>query len=370
MAQQVVHMTKEKRTTLTIALDVMGGDHAPHAVLEAANRIASEDSSVRFLLYGDESRIKPIVRNMQALALNATIFHSEKVVEPDMKPTTAVRHGKDTSMFMSIRAVREGKADAVVSAGNTGALMAISKICLGTLEGIDRPAIATALPSVKDPYVMLDLGANVECTARHLFQFAIMGDAFSKSVFRQPAPRIGLLNIGSEDMKGRENIQEAAELLRTSALSAQFIGNVEAHELADGKVDVAVTDGFTGNVALKAIEGTGTFCKSLLKRAFTSSILSRLAYLLAKPALKTMFNRIDPRNYNGAMFVGLNGIVVKSHGFADELAYANAIRVAIRLKRNNVNELIISELEASDTNPLPRNEEQEASEIASAIAMS
>jgi glycerol-3-phosphate acyltransferase PlsX len=228
----------------------------------------------------------------------------------------------------------------VISAGNTGALMALAKIVLKTMPEIDRPALAAIGPSARGDVVMLDLGANVQCDARNLVEFAIMGDAFARAVLGLTAPTIGLLNVGSEELKGDERVRQAAEILRDSHLGAQFRGFVEGHDIAAGTVDIVVTDGFTGNVALKTGEGALRLVRDLLRQVFTSSVAARLGYLLARPALDRLREWMDPRRYNGAVLVGLNGVVVKSHGGADALGFAHAVDVAIDMAMNGFNERI------------------------------
>jgi glycerol-3-phosphate acyltransferase PlsX len=247
-------------------------------------------------------------------------------------------------MGLAIEAVRSGRASAMVSAGNTGALMALAKFMLKTLPGIDRPAIAALTPTRRSETVFLDLGANAECDADNLVQFAVMGEVYARAVLGVTKPTVGLLNIGTEDVKGHDTIREAAAALRASHLPIEFRGFVEGSDLTSGKVDVVVTDGFTGNVALKVLEGTVGLYTQFLREAFKSSLLAQAGYALAKPALQLLRQRLDPRRYNGAMFLGLNGIVVKSHGGTDALGFANAIRVAVDLLQQGTNERITAEL--------------------------
>ena len=260
------------------------------------------------------------------------------------KPSVAIRQGKNSSMGMAIDAVKTGKAEAVVSAGNTGALMAISKIALRTLAGIDRPAICSLFPTVNGQAVMLDLGANTECTAENLFQFAVMGEAFARVVLARKSPSIGILNIGSEAGKGIDSVRRAADMLTNTHLPLNFYGFIEGNDIAAGVVDVVVTDGFSGNIALKTAEGAGKLCADFLKKGLNSSPRAMLGALLAKPALKSVFKKIDPRSHNGGMFIGLNGIVVKSHGGTDEIGFANAIEVTRNLMNDKINQQIIDEI--------------------------
>lgn len=334
---------------LVIALDAMGGDYAPISVIEGAHKALLQqqktdtDFALEYLIFGNQEVLSPLINGIPDLKAISTIIHSELKVSSEDKPSYALRNSKNTSMGMAINAVKQQKAHAVVSSGNTGALMAISKVSLRTLPGIDRPAIIGLLPTVNSKIVALDLGANAECTSNNLVQFAIMGDAFAKVILNKSKPTIALLNIGSEDIKGNEMIKTASQVLNTQEC-LNFTGYVEADDLARGVVDVVVADGFSGNIAIKMAEGTAHLCRSLLERAFRSSWLSKLGYLLAKKALKNTFKNIDGRYYNGAMLVGLNGVVVKSHGGADSIAFANAIGVSIELSINNINQKIIQEI--------------------------
>ncbi len=286
--------------SLTIALDAMGGDHAPAIVLRGADIALMRHPGVRFLLFGDD----------------------------DTKPSQALRAARRSSMRLAIEAVAEGRADGVVSAGNTGALMAIAKFVLKTLPGIDRPAIATFFPTRRGESVILDLGANIECDAENLVQFALMGDAFARTVLGLVQPTVGLLNVGSEDLKGNDAVRAAGAQLRGGMTPIRFHGFVEGDDIAAGTVDVIVTDGFTGNVALKTAEGIAKLFSESLRASFRHSVLARIGYVFARGALKKLAARLDPRRYNGAMFLGLGGIAVKSHGSTDAFGFANAIGVA------------------------------------------
>ncbi|GIK96638.1 MAG: phosphate acyltransferase [Alphaproteobacteria bacterium] len=316
-------------TGLALALDAMGGDHAPDMVVKGASLAQRRFPQVRFLLFGDAERLKPLLDKAPALREVATIHHAEHAVRSDEKPSAALRTGRGSSMRLAINAVHDGAAAGVVSAGNTGALMAMAKFVLKTMPGVDRPAMASFFPTLRGESVMLDLGANVQCDANNLVQFAIMGNVFARTVLGTLHPSIGILNVGSEDQKGHEYVREAAAILRAMPLPGRFHGFVEGDDIAKGTVDVVVTDGFTGNVALKTLEGTAKLYSSFLRETFRSSVLARLGYLLARPALNTLRVRTDPRRYNGAIFLGLNGVAVKSHGGADALGFANAIGVAV-----------------------------------------
>ncbi|MDI9408511.1 MAG: phosphate acyltransferase PlsX [Candidatus Pacebacteria bacterium] len=324
-------MSKE----LSIALDVMGGDNAPDIVVAGADIARERYPDVRFLLVGPEPRITAMLASRPLLAKVSKIIHTDDEVSNTVKVGEALRKGRNSSMWLAIETVAKGEAQAVVSAGNTGALMAMAKLSLRPLKGIDRPAIATFLPSRRGETVVLDLGANMICDASNLVQFAMLGEVFARSLLGIPKPTIGLLNVGSEEMKGRDEVREAAAILRNSYLSEQFQGFIEGDDIMAGAVDVAVTDGFTGNAALKAAEGASKLFAHNLREAFKSSIWARIAFPLIGSALKKFKYRIDPRRYNGAIFLGLNGISIKSHGGTDDWGFANAIGVAVDLARHD-----------------------------------
>jgi phosphate acyltransferase len=319
---------------ITIALDVMGGDQAPRMVLKGAEKSLKRYPQADFLLFGDDAKIKPLLAKMPRLAGRSQVHHTDEFVTNEAKPSAALRGGRRSSMRLAIDAVADGRADGIVSAGNTGALMAMAKFALKMLPGIDRPAIASFFPTRRGESVMLDLGANIECDADNLVQFALMGDAFARSVLGLAQPTVGLLNVGSEDLKGNDAVRAAATKLRMENSPVKFYGFIEGNDIAAGTVDVIVTDGFTGNVALKTAEGTARLFSEFLRAAFKHSLLARIGYLLAADALKKMRERMDPRRYNGAMLLGLNGIAVKSHGGADALGFANAIGVAVDMTVN------------------------------------
>jgi len=328
----------------TIALDAMGGDRAPEIVVRGANIALQRHPDTHFLLFGSEAKIAPLLKRLPRLAQAATLHHTDEVVLDDAKPSVALRTARRSSMRLAIDAVAKGGADGVVSAGNTGAMMAIAKFALKTLPGIDRPAIATFYPTLRGESVMLDLGANIECDAENLVQFALMGDVFARTVLGLVQPTVGLLNVGSEDLKGNDSVRSAAARLRGGTTPIRFHGFVEGDDITAGTVDVVVTDGFTGNVALKTAEGTAKMFSDSLRAAFHHSPLSKLGYLLARGALKKLAARIDPRRYNGAMFLGLGGIAVKSHGSTDAFGFANAIGVAVDMQVNGLLEKIRSEI--------------------------
>ncbi|MBK1841395.1 phosphate acyltransferase PlsX [Azospirillum sp. YIM B02556] len=339
---------------LTIALDAMGGDLGPDMVIAGADIARERHPDVRFLLYGDQQRIEPLLSQRPALKAVAEIRHTADFVAGDAKPAVALRAGRQSSMRLAIDAVAAGEAACVVSAGNTGALMAMAKFVLKTLPGIDRPAMASFFPTQRGESVMLDLGANAECQPENLVQFAVMGAVFARAILGLPEPSIGVLNIGSEDMKGNEVVRAAATSLRDMPLPGRFHGFVEGTDIGLGTVDVIVTDGFTGNVALKTAEGTAKLFSEFLRRTFATSFLARIGYLLARGAFKRFRERIDPRRYNGAMFLGLRGVCVKSHGGTDAVGFANAVAVAINLATHGFNERIKEEMaRIGDASPLP-----------------
>ena len=330
-----------------IAIDAMGGDIGPAVMLAGAARAHKRRSDVSFLLFGDETILRAELARHPALAGLTDIVHTDDVISGSERPSQAVRRAKTTSMGRAINAVKTGNADAAISGGNTGALMAMSKLALRTMKGIDRPALAALLPTLGDnDVVMLDLGANTECDAQNLVQFAVMGAAYSRVVLDLDKPRVKLLNIGTEEMKGTEQLKDAAAILREADyLRMQFDGFTEGDQLSRGDIDVVVTDGFSGNIALKTAEGTARFVTDLLRRAFTSSVRSKIGFLISRPAAELLRHHLDPNNHNGAVFLGLNGLVVKSHGNANETGVANAIRVAARMVREDLTRKIIEDLD-------------------------
>ncbi len=323
----------------TLAIDAMGGDNAPDIVVAGLSAAAERHPHARFLLVGDETRLTALLARHKRAAGVCTVRHTTETIGSDMKPTAALRV-RGASMRVAIDAVAAGEASGVVSAGNTGALLALCKIVLKTLPGIDRPAMAAISPSARGDVVMLDLGANMACTARNLIEFAIMGDVFARTVFGLTAPTLGLLNVGTEELKGDERLREAAATLRDSHLGGQFHGFVEGHDIAAGTTDVIVTDGFTGNVALKTGEGALRLVGGLLRQVFQASLSARLGYLLARPGLDRLREWLDPRRYNGAVMLGLNGVVVKSHGGTDALGFAHAVDVAMDMVVHHFNDRI------------------------------
>jgi glycerol-3-phosphate acyltransferase PlsX len=325
----------------------MGGDIGPEVMLAGAARAFGRRQDLSFILFGDEPILRAELAKHDALKAVCDIVHAPDVITAEDKPSQAIRRAKTTSMGLAIAAVKAGDAQAAVSAGNTGALMAMSKLALRTMPGIDRPALAALLPTLgENDVVMLDLGANTECDPRNLVQFAVMGAAYARVVLELPKPRVQLLNIGTEELKGTDDLKEAAAILRDADnLGMRFDGFIEGDKLSRGDVDVVVTDGFSGNIALKSLEGTARFVTDLLRRAFTSSIRSKIGFLISRPATELLKHHLDPNNHNGAVFLGLNGLVVKSHGSASEKGVANAIRVAARMVREDLTRKIIEDLD-------------------------
>lgn len=313
---------------VTIAIDAMGGDHGPHVTVEAALKLLDASDYTNVVLVGLKDVIEAELKvHKAAIGTRLRVQHASEVVKMDDPPAQALRYKKDSSMRVMAELVKRGEADAGVSAGNTGALMAVSRFVLKTLPGIDRPAIATTLPSQTGRTYMLDLGANVDCTADHLLQFGIMGAALASAIEHQDRPRVGLLNVGEEDIKGNEVVKRAAELLKASGLN--FLGNVEGDDIYNGSVDVVVCDGFVGNVALKSSEGVARLIAEELRREFKRNLLTRLAGLIALPVIRAFKRKMDPRRYNGASLLGLNGVIIKSHGSADAYAFEQALIRAV-----------------------------------------
>lgn len=329
---------------IVIALDGMGGDKAPDMVVRGADIARQRYPDAYFLLYGDTQRLQTLVDSTRWLKQSCEIIAAADIVTNDDKPTAALRKRKTSSMGMAIEAVADGRAACVVSAGNTGALLATSTVGLRTLPGVRRPALCTFLPSARGETAMLDLGANLQCDANNLVEFAVMGSVFAKSVLGIDDPTVGLLNVGAEEGKGHEALRDAAAMLRVDGSPVRFHGFVEGNDIGDGTVDVVVTDGFTGNVALKTIEGTAKVYTGFVRQAFNTSTLAKLGYLLANSAWKKLRQRVDPRRYNGGVFLGLNGVCVKSHGGTDELGFAYALGVAVDLVKYHFNDKLVDEL--------------------------
>ena len=328
-----------------IALDAMGGDGGPATMIAGAAIARNRDSGLRFILFGDEKSIRSELQKHPRLA-DSTVVHCDDVITGDDKPSQAIRRTKTSSMGAAILAVKDGEAQAALSAGNTGALMAIAKLSLRTMHGIDRPALAALLPTLGDnDLVMLDLGANTDCDANNLIQFAVMGAAYARTAMGLEKPRVALLNIGTEELKGTGEIRDAAARLREAhGLPMQFTGFIEGDKLSRGEVDVVVHDGFSGNIALKTIEGTARFVTDLLRRAFTSSTRSKIGFLISRPATELLKHHLDPNNHNGAVFLGLNGVVLKSHGSADAKGVANCVHLCAELIEKDITRQVTEDL--------------------------
>lgn len=329
-----------------IAVDAMGGDEGVRVMVEGAALARRRHNQFNFLLVGDETRIKSALDAHPNMRGASEILHCDDVVAGDELPSRAIRRAKTTSMGIAVNAVKTGAAGAAVSAGNTGALMAMSKLALRTMPGIDRPALAAVMPTLEeDDVVMLDLGANTDADARNLVQFAIMGAAYSRILTGREQPRVRLLNIGTENIKGTDALREAASQLQAAnGLAMSFDGFVESDKINRGEVDVVVTDGFSGNIALKAIEGAARFVTDLLRTAFTSSLRSKIGFLVSRPATELLRHHLDPNNHNGAVFLGLNGVVVKSHGSATASGVANAVAVAASLLEHRLTDRITADM--------------------------
>lgn len=317
--------------TQTLSVDAMGGDDAPGIVIDGIAELLAARPEMSVLLHGDEGALAPLVAAKPALAQRLTIQHAAEKITSDMKPSQALRRGKGTSMWNAVEAVKEGRAGASVSAGNTGALMAISMLVLRKMEGVHRPAMTAVWPTLRGRTIILDAGANVEADAQQLVTFAIMGEAFARATLGIERPSVGLLNIGSEEMKGHEEVREAHEWLRAAGLNIDYRGFIEGDDISAGVVDVVVTDGFTGNVALKTGEGVARMLASRMREAFTESVMSKLGAALAMNGLKNLKALMDPSNVNGAVLLGLGGISVKSHGGADARGFARACEMAADL---------------------------------------
>ncbi|MEL0001582.1 MAG: phosphate acyltransferase PlsX [Rhodospirillales bacterium] len=338
----------------TIALDAMGGDQAPEIVIRGAAIAHERFPDVRFLAFGSGDILTKLVAKNKALSKAIELREAPTVISADAKPSQALRNGKESSMWRALEAVKEGEAQAAVSAGNTGALMAISKFLLRTPAGVDRPAMASILPTARGESVMLDLGANLECDANNLFQFAILGALFARASLALEIPTVGLLNVGAEELKGSDEIKAAAAMLREleGHLPLKFQGFIEGDDIIGGKVDVVVADGFSGNVALKTAEGTARLFGYFMRRTFRSSPMAGIGYLFARSALRRLRDHLDPRKYNGAVFLGLNGIAIKGHGSSDAFGFANAVGVAVDMAKYGFLENVRAEFERLQTSEL------------------
>lgn len=319
---------------LILSCDAMGGDHGPNAVLPGIDLALKEGLQARFLLFGRKEILEPMLEKYPRVAANSELCPAETVVTPEERAIAAMRK-PGTSMRLSIEAVAEGRAQAVISSGNTGALMATARMILKMLPGVDRPSIASMMPTMKGRSVMLDLGANLVADADTIIQMAVLGALFAQINLKKDKPTVGILNVGSEDQKGHEYLREAASVLSDLDFPGRYYGFIEGDDIAKGTADVIVTDGFTGNVALKTAEGVGKMAGFYIREAFTSSIWAKIGYLLANRAMKRIRAKLDPRLYNGGLFLGLKGVCIKSHGGSDAFAFARALHVAAAMVRED-----------------------------------
>jgi glycerol-3-phosphate acyltransferase PlsX len=328
---------------MTVSIDAMGGDAGPGVIVAALARSVQRHPLAKFILHGDEAKLKPLFARRAKLLEKVTIRHAPDRVSMEEKPAIALRRGRNSSMWRAIEAVKNKEAETVVSAGNTGALMGMGMFQLGVLDGISRPAIAVILPTLRGQSIVLDVGANVQSDAEQLVDFAVMGEAFARAIFSLERPSVALLNVGSEDVKGNDAVKGAAHILRNVNLPMEFSGFAEGDDIAEGSADVIVTDGFTGNVALKTAEGTAKLVVTYMRGALRRSFMGRIGGLLAAPALRTLRRKLDPRAYGGGIFLGLNGVVVKAHGGTDALGFASAIDMAVDMAEAGITARIIAD---------------------------
>ncbi len=332
---------------IKISIDAMGGDHGPEVTVPGILKVLQRRDDVRFVLYGQEDVVRPVLDRYPRVREACEFIHCDVAVRMDDKPSQALRHGrKVSSMWKAIEAVKEGKADICISAGNTGALMAMSKFCLRMMPGIERPAIAAIWPTIRSDSVVLDVGATIGAGARQLVDFAILGAAMARALFEVDRPSLGLLNVGEEEIKGQEDVKEAGAMLRAAKLdSMEYKGFVEGDDIGKGTVDVVVTEGFSGNIALKSAEGTAKQIGEYLKAAMSRTLLAKIGYFFAQNAFKSLRDKLDVRKANGGVFLGMNGIVIKSHGGADDEGFAAAIELGYDMVRNELLEKIRTDLE-------------------------
>jgi len=344
---------------LVLSIDGMGGDAGPETVLHGVEIASRRWPGTRFLLHGDAARLNGVIAQRTALKGVCSVHHADRAIGMEMKASQALRQGKGSSLWNAVEAVKDGQAHAVVSAGNTGAFMAIAMFRLRTMEGVHRPALTAGIPNARGRMtVMMDVGATVEADAAQLVEFAIMGEAFYRAIYNVERPKIGLLNVGAEDQKGHEEIRAAARLIRECGIDMDFHGFVEGDDICKGPVDVVVTDGFTGNIALKSIEGAARLVGQFLREALNSGVMARLGAVSAYPALQKLRRRMDPSTNNGAVFLGLNGVVVKSHGGANADGYAAAIDVAVRLARSHYRDEIAGNIARLGAGASPTADQQ------------
>ncbi len=335
---------KKSPEMVRISIDVMGGDFGAKEIIPALDLVVKKNSDITFLLFGDKNQINQYLCKYKSLQKCTEIHHTDKSIKSDEKPSDALRSSKGTSMRMAIEAVKNGEAEAVVSAGNTGALMALSKIILKTAQGIHRPALASIMPNVNGDVIVLDLGANILVDAENLVQFALLGSIFARAHKGVERPSVGLLNIGSEDIKGPDHVRAAAQILSRINFSGTYKGFVEGNDITNGDVDVIVCDGYAGNIALKSIEGAGKLVKHYCKKSFTASPLAMISALFAYYPLKNLSRSMDHRLYNGGVFLGLNGLCVKSHGGADSLGFSTAVIMAVNLSRQGYIDQLVRDI--------------------------
>jgi glycerol-3-phosphate acyltransferase PlsX len=332
---------------ITISIDAMGGDHGASVVIPALMTVATRRTDIRFIIYGDEAIVRPELDKFPKLAAVSEFVHCEVAVKMDDKPSQALRHGRwKSSMWKAIEAVKTGSADACISAGNTGALMAMAKFCLRTMATIDRPAIAAIWPNLRGESVVLDVGATIGADAHQLIDFAILGTGMARSIFGITRPTVGLLNVGVEEIKGQEEVKEAGRMLREADMaSMDYRGFVEGDDIGKGTVDVVVTEGFSGNIALKTAEGTARQIAGYLRAAMSRTLMARIGYFFAKGAFDLLREKMDVSRSNGGVFLGLNGIVVKSHGGADSSGFAAAVELGYDMVRNRLLDRIEADLD-------------------------
>lgn len=331
----------------TIALDAMGGDHGPDVVVPGAALSLERHPALSFIFFGDEARIKPVLDQHPALKDRSAIEHTELTVSMNDRPSQALRRGKGSSMWLALQAVKKGSAHAAVSAGNTGALMAMSKLILRPMSDIERPAIAALWPTVSSECIVLDVGANIGASARQLEDFAFMGAAMARALFHVERPSVGLLNVGVEEIKGADEVKEAHSTLKAQEnLPLEYRGYIEGNEIGQGKVDVVVVEGFAGNIALKTAEGTARQIGQYIRDAMTRTWISKLGALLAKGGFKVLKHKMDPRRVNGGTFLGLNGLAVKSHGGTDALGFASAVDLAYEMAESGLISRLATDLDA------------------------
>ncbi|RLQ87319.1 phosphate acyltransferase PlsX [Notoacmeibacter ruber] len=352
----------------TIAIDAMGGDHGPGTILPGLEILLGARSDLSFRLYGDEAKVEAVIADLPRLKRASTVHHTDVAVAMDEKPSQALRSGRyKSSMWQAIEATKTHEADVAVSAGNTGALMAMATFCLRTMANIDRPAIGAIWPTLKGEAIVLDVGATIGADAVQLVDFAILGAAMARALFGKECPTVGLLNVGTEDIKGQEEVKEAGRILRERRLSTfHYSGFVEGTDIGQGVTDVVVTEGFAGNIALKTAEGTAKQLGSYLREAMQSSMMSKIGYLFARDAFRQLREKMDPARANGGVFLGLNGLVVKSHGGADAEAFSAAVALAADLAKGNLQHRIHDDLDRfhADRIPAPGDEDTEASSFA------